>query len=170
MSDVSSGMLDRNYFGERKMTIECINKDITTVRMGIVAHGVNCQGVMGSGVAKAIRDAWPVVYTAYKGMPTGKTMLGVAHLINVDCANLYVANCYTQIFYGKGGRFASPEAIKTSLCRVYEWADYYDLPIYLPKIGAGLGGLSWETEVLPIFEQLDNTWERVDTLVCVWGE
>ena len=31
-----------------------------------ICHQVNCQGVMNSGVAKAIREKWPVVYENYK--------------------------------------------------------------------------------------------------------
>ena len=30
-----------------------------------ICHQVNCQGKMNSGVAKAIRERWPIVYTTY---------------------------------------------------------------------------------------------------------
>lgn len=33
---------------------------------GILVHGCNCKGVMGSGVAAAIRNRWPDVYKAYR--------------------------------------------------------------------------------------------------------
>ena len=46
--------------------MDFIQKDITTERHGLIIHGVNCQGVMGSGVALAIRNKWPVVYDEYK--------------------------------------------------------------------------------------------------------
>lgn len=32
---------------------------------GIIVHGVNSQGVMGSGVAKQIKDKWPEAYGSY---------------------------------------------------------------------------------------------------------
>lgn len=32
----------------------------------VICHQVNCQGAMNSGVAKAIREKWPVVYKAYR--------------------------------------------------------------------------------------------------------
>ena len=39
-----------------------IVQDITTVEPpGIIAHGVNCQNIMGSGVAKALFQKWPLV-------------------------------------------------------------------------------------------------------------
>ena len=31
-----------------------IKKDITTIEKGVIMHQVNCQDVMGAGVAKAI--------------------------------------------------------------------------------------------------------------------
>ena len=33
--------------------LDTFDADITNVRKGIIVHQVNCQGVMGSGVAKA---------------------------------------------------------------------------------------------------------------------
>ena len=152
--------------------IKTIIKDITTVDWGIVAHGVNCQHKMGSGVALAIRKKWPKVYESYMASPKGKTMLGTAHCINLNPAldNLFVVNCYTQNFYGYGGgKYADAEAVRKSLTKVYELADYYDLDVYLPKIGCGLGGLSWEKEVFPIIKELDNKFERVNnTFICEW--
>lgn len=137
--------------------IEYIKQDVTRVGMGIVAHGVNCQHKMGSGVAKAIRDKWPQVYEAYMKQPKGKAMLGSCALVRVDEGrdDLFVANLYTQQFYGYGGgKYASTQAIETSLSQCSNWADMYDLPIFMPKIGCGLGGLRWE-DVEPIVEEIN---------------
>ena len=148
--------------------ITLINQDITTVERGIIAHGVNAQGAMGSGVAGAIRKKWPIVYKEFKKMPTGKQMMGKMHLISVnDDDTLFVANCYTQEFYGHSGKFADPLAIQESLYLVFESADFRGLPVYLPKIGAGLGGLSWEIEVVPVILSVTDVWSNVDTFVCV---
>ena len=147
-----------------------INKDITTIDAGIIAHGVNCQGVMGAGVAKAIRDKWPIVYERYKGLPTGAGMLGSAHMVNIVDSTLYVFNCYTQVFYGKNGRFANADAIRKSLDEVFGWASAYFLTIYLPKIGAGLGGLDWKTEVEPIIKELETKYPTVNVAICEYGE
>lgn len=150
--------------------ITYITKDITTVTMGVIAHGVNCQGAMGSGVARALYEKWPIVKAQYLTKPTGKAMLGICDLVRVsDNDQLFVCNCYTQLFYGKNGRFADPKSIDNSLWKAYEYADYYHLPLYMPKIGAGLGGLDWEKEVEPIVIHADTIWSRVNTYVCVWG-
>lgn len=55
----------------------------------IICHQVNCQGVMGSGVAKEVRERYPKVYEEYhiycesnKDCP--ERMLGVAQMVPVD--------------------------------------------------------------------------------------
>lgn len=136
--------------------MKIIKHDITTIKEGIIPHGVNCQGVMGSGVALAIRNKWPEVYKSYKSFGKGEDLLGVSHIIRIENSeNLFVTNCFTQVYYGSDGRkYASPEAIETALDGVFFFAKMYDLPIHSPQIGCGLGGLNWKSEVKPIYERL----------------
>jgi hypothetical protein len=47
------------------MEISIKNGSILSGGDNVVAHQVNCVGVMGSGVALAIRDKYPRVYTEY---------------------------------------------------------------------------------------------------------
>lgn len=154
------------------MSLTYINIDITTVPHGIIAHGTNCSHSFGSGVAGAIRKKWPNVYESFMRAPRGPKMLGTAHLIGVSSngsEDLFVANCYTQLNYGRDGkRYADPNAIQTSLSQVFNWAQLFDLPLYMPKIGCGLGGLDWDTEVQPIVVQLATVHPKVDTYVCEW--
>lgn len=147
--------------------IEYIEKDVTTVGMGIVAHGVNCQHKMASGVAKAIRNKWPIAYERYMANPKGSTMLGTTHLISVDDQDsLWVANCYTQVFYGYGGgKYADADAIGRCMESLCMYADIYMIPIFMPRIGCGLGGLKWE-EVLPKIEEANKQFERVTIYIC----
>ena len=152
--------------------IEVIQKDITTVESGVVAHGVNCQLKMGSGVALAVRKKWPIVYESYMASPSGVKMLGTAHMINIHPAfdDLFVVNCYTQNFYGYGGgKYADIDAVEESLTSVFDIAYTHELDVYLPKIGAGLGGLDWESEVLPIIERIDTAYNNKLTIhICEW--
>jgi O-acetyl-ADP-ribose deacetylase (regulator of RNase III) len=150
--------------------IEYITKDITTVERGIICHGVNCQHKMASGVAKAIRAKWPSAYTQYMDSPKGKSMLGVARVVDIN-ETLFVINCYTQIFYGYGGgRYADPEGIRRAMVDAMTMADYQQLPIYMPKIGCGLGGLDWDKEVKPVLEKLNTFFDQVEINVCELGE
>lgn len=147
------------------------NQNITTVKHGIVCHGVNCQGVMGSGVAKAIRDKWPSVYNAYKLQPKGKQMLGNCHVICVqDKPELFVANCYTQVYYGRDKKvYASVEAIEESLAHVFELAAMLDLTIHSPRIGCGLGGLRWDGQVRNIYERFVEENSPVEITIYDWN-
>ena len=157
--------------GERNWgkKVKYIQRDITTIeRNCIIAHGVNCQRVMGSGVARAIKNKWPVVYKEY--MDTDPK-LGQAHIVVADPRKMiHVANCYTQEYYGPGDKqYASEDAIRTSLESVFSWAGRFNFPVYLPQIGSGLGGLDWNSQVRPIVDELNSKYPTVNTYVCVLG-
>lgn len=149
------------------LTIHYEDRDITTVEYGIIGHGVNGQLKMNSGVARAIRNKWPIVYSRYMRGPYGKDSLGKAIIVPVE-DNLVVANMYTQEFYGYDGRrYACPDAIERSFNVVINYAVEFDLPIYLPKIGSALGGLEWEADVIPALNRA--TGERdVRLTVCIY--
>ena len=121
-----------------------LNKDITTVTKGIIAHGVNCQGQMGSGVAKAVRTKWPCVYDYYKQMyDDGEAVMGAVQLIKLK-PDLYVANLFTQKYYGNDGKvYANKKAVIETIKKLTLLDEVKHLPIYMPKIGCGLGGLNW---------------------------
>lgn len=48
------------------MGLKVINGDITEVTNGYIIHQVNDKGVMGAGVALAIRNKFPAHYEDYK--------------------------------------------------------------------------------------------------------
>lgn len=149
------------------MPVQYVNMDITTVERGVVAHGVNCSGAMNSGVAKSIRNRWPVVYERFMKYPKGEKVLGEVDFIYIPNEDVVVANCYTQIFYGYGGgKYADATAIQKTLRKVFQIADLQSYPAYIPKIGCGLGGLSYETDVRPIVESLGDTYKRLHIYVC----
>lgn len=142
------------------------NSDITLVKRGIIAHGCNTKGKFGAGVALAIRNRWPAAYEAYeRNTRLGDELLGSCHAVRVD-AELWIANCYTQKEYGSDGkRYASVDALRRSLEFVFSHAVATDLPVHAPKIGSGLGGLDWETEVFPIFEELNTIYDGVNVTI-----
>jgi O-acetyl-ADP-ribose deacetylase (regulator of RNase III) len=141
------------------------NTDITTVTDGLIGHGCNCQGVMGAGVALAIRKRWPVVYNEYKKLVIGRSLVGETQIVRVS-QHLVVANCFTQEFYGRklGHAYASLDAIESCLRFCYEYQDdEHIFPIeeyHFSMIGCSLGGLDWETQVLPIFENLNIKYNK----------
>ena len=163
-------------------------KDITSTTLGVIAHGVNCQGAMGSGVALAIMKKWPEIRESYMRYKPGRHLLGTVDFVDVDPGNallgdvrhdsdghplvynLVVANCFTQEFFGGDGRkYADVDAVAKCLTNVYAYADIYGLPVVLPQIGCGLAGLDWEADLVPIINSLDEYFSRVDTTICLWG-
>jgi O-acetyl-ADP-ribose deacetylase (regulator of RNase III) len=136
--------------------IEYIDKDITTVTNGIVAHGVNCQHAMNSGVARAIRNKWPIVYERYMRFPKGEKVLGKVDYIQVS-DNIVVANCYTQLYYGRSKKtYADVISVKSTLTDSIRAADTINKDLYIPYIGCGLGGLIWDSDVEPIVKDLSE--------------
>jgi len=133
------------------------NSDITKITSGIIAHGVNCQRVMGSGVAKALYTKWSRVRSEYMNI---EPVIGSYHTVVIN-ENLIVCNCYTQEFYGRDSsiQYASYGAINSALSELAKECDNCDnREINIPKIGSGLGGLNWmkvKELVLKIEEKYD---------------
>ena len=98
------------------MIIRNVNGDVTTPIRGIIGHGVNCQGVMGSGVALAIRNKFPKAYQEYLALCDAtadkRNLLGTVQLVQIT-DELYVANMFTQFsFGGDGKKYASLSAVR----------------------------------------------------------
>lgn len=144
--------------------MKIIQKDILTVEEGIVVQSVNCQGVMGSGLAKQIRDKYPQVYESYKKY---QFKLGQIQLVKIT-NQLYVCNLAGQEFYGRDSKlYTNYSAIREGLCKLQKWADNTDLSnlIYLPyNMGCGLGGGDWNV-MLPIIEHY-----IMEPIICKLGD
>ncbi len=149
-----------------------IKKDITTVQSGVVAHGCNCLGVQGAGVALAIARKWPWQETLYRHMHRNGVrpeFLGTVQFVNVRTnPDIYVANCFTQVHVGMqdGKPPASLAAIETCLRTCLMFCYSQSCPLYAPQIGCGLGGLDWETQVKPIYAKLAGEFPDVNFYVC----
>lgn len=132
-----------------------VNGDATSGTAGIIINGVNCQGVMGSGFAKALYEKYPVVKSEYLKLGNGKVgehKLGFNQLVCVDkSTNTYVLNSHTQFNYGREKlRYADPVSIRMALNDAAKHCIQLGLSnIYTPYIGCGLGGLSWHEDVYP---------------------
>lgn len=152
--------------------IKYLTKNICDITNGIIAHGVNCQGVMGAGVALAIRNKWPGCYDLYKSTcdeaQDKSTLLGSCLFFWTQSDEEHlIANCFTQLNYGpqRSTPYADAYSVYTSMFQVCEAAKQAELPVYTVKIGCLRGGLNWETDVLPIFSQLSDSF-NLDITVC----
>lgn len=152
--------------------IEYVNKDITTVERGIIVQGVNCLGLMGSGVALAIRNKWPKVYNEYRHFWSifknpKQELLGFSQTVEVSKFDeLHVVNGFTQVTCGNDGKvYATLTAVEEVLQNTFAFADFKHLPIYLPRIGCGLGGLQWN-DVEEILLELVDEYPHIPVTVC----
>lgn len=119
------------------------------VTRGIIVQQVNAQGMMGSGIAKAIREKWPKVWDEYsffikpKQPDQGAGHMGKVIMVHV-AENLYIANIVGQQFFGRDGkRYTSYDALDVGLKQVARKARELNLPVHYPTIGCGLGGGNW---------------------------
>lgn len=131
------------------------DSDITRVQSGIIVHGCNAQGVMGSGVAKQLRATYPEIFTHYSQHLETKRVLGLPALGSIAYSHvtddLIIANCITQEYYGRDGRkYVRYEALRKCL---HYLSVHIAAPIHIPYlIGAGLGGGDEKT-ILEIFNK-----------------
>lgn len=127
-----------------------VEGDITTATSGYILHGVNLQGKMGAGVAKAIADKWPVVKEVYMEKLSRASLGDISVAVVSD--GLAVINCHTQRYYGRDGRkYASYDAADEAFSNAATWimgqrsvSGAIGLPqIHFPQIGCGLAGGDW---------------------------
>lgn len=129
------------------MKIEYRQGDLLSVQSGIIVHGCNAQGVMGSGVAKAVREKYPDAYEKYRNrcmlIEDKSRLLGRVVWYHVLGKDLYIANAITQLTFGSDGKqYVSYEAIEKSFNMINSEA--LNVDVHIPMIGAGLGGGDWE--------------------------
>lgn len=122
------------------------------------AHGCNCQGSMGAGIATGFRDRYPAMYEQYRARCKAKPRefnLGDVWLWKAE-DQPWVFNLGTQ--EGVWRVRASYEAIEMALGRMREQADAEGITsVAIPRIGVGYGGLSWR-KVRAIIERVFADW------------
>lgn len=77
-------------------------------KFDIIVHGCNCQNTMGSGIAKEIRERYPIVYRADYNMHAsvkypvellGQYSLHIGCPSGIEGNEFTVVNAYTQVNY-----------------------------------------------------------------------
>lgn len=142
------------------MSIEFVSGDLFANRFKAqaLAHGCNCQGSMGAGIATGFRDRYPAMYDEYRRRCKAKPRefnLGDAWLWKAD-DQPSVFNLGTQEAIWRAR--ASYEAIESALKCMRQQADRESIrSIAIPRIGVGYGGLSWK-KVRAIVEKVFADW------------
>lgn len=125
--------------------------DLLEAEEAIIVHQVNCQGVMGAGIAAQIRKKWPEVYRDYifyfNGHRSRPDLLGEVRFTMIKKENYckYIASLFGQENYGRGGRFTNYEALYEGLEHIaFVTKALKKKSVAMPKIGCGLAGGEWK--------------------------
>jgi O-acetyl-ADP-ribose deacetylase (regulator of RNase III) len=143
--------------------ITYINGDILNSSDKVIAHSVNARGVMNSGVAKVLRNAWPVIFNPYEAKHKS-IGLALGEIIPVDVGEKIIVHLVTQENYGYDGKqYCDYMAIIQSLFYLNEYITSKNInSVSMPKISSGLAGGDWNL-ISNIIEQ-----ELKDINVNIW--
>lgn len=140
------------------MSITVIKQNLIHAKEDIIGHQVNGLEIMGGGVAKDIRAAFPLVYNRYaeyvKAHPSPESILGKnlmisqndtpVHQLNPKSGIKIVANLFGQARIGRDKKHTDDAAIKKAMIDLAEFAKIKGFTVALPYgIGCGLGGGDW---------------------------
>ena len=123
------------------------NGNLLDATEDIIAHGCNDKGVMGAGVALAIKNKWPKAYVSYKLFCDDReNQTGIVHWFSINpLPQRWIANCIIQQAFGSGKQ-VSYDAVDDCMIQICNSAVSRNpvASVAMPKIGAGLGGGNWE--------------------------
>jgi O-acetyl-ADP-ribose deacetylase (regulator of RNase III) len=149
------------------MPVQYVEGDLFVNRYGAAAfaHGCNCKGVMGSGIAVQVKKRYPALFEEYRAL-----CLATPRAFNPGDAWLWLAddapdvfNLATQDGY-VGFRPAKLEYVRAALVNMRERAGEAEITsIAMPAIGAGLGGLRWR-DVRSEIDAAFGDWEGTLTV------
>lgn len=138
----------------------------------VLVHGCNSRGVMGSGIAKSIKETYPEAFKIYleQFQQIQGLKLGTVTYANVK-PGLIVANAITQDSYGltANTRYVNYEAVAECFENVLHKlegifsfrSDCLWHTVIFPKIGAGLGGGNWQIISTIIDQTIPDTYRKI---------
>jgi O-acetyl-ADP-ribose deacetylase (regulator of RNase III) len=131
--------------------IKVVKGNLLDATEPIIAHQVNCQKKMNSGVAKAIRDKYPVVFNIYQRT---EPRMGLADFIYMEekTGGHHFVNMYAQDMYGYDGKqYTNYDAFRqcckgiVEKCRLFENETSTKCCVAMPyKIASDRGGADWD--------------------------
>jgi O-acetyl-ADP-ribose deacetylase (regulator of RNase III) len=118
-----------------------------------VVNPVNCAGVMGKGLALAVKKKYPAVFREYvRACRAGEVVPGRMHVAETGAplGPRYVVNFPTKRHFRDASRI---DDIALGLDDLVAQLLARGIPsIAVPALGCGLGGLDW-ADVRPLIEQ-----------------
>lgn len=147
-----------------------IRGDLLASDATFICHQVNCMGVMGSGVAKQVREKWPHVYKdycdAFYRHSNEMELMGEITVTPINNAQ-FVVNMFSQYKYGYDGqRYTNYEAFARCLERIHAVSNPGDTIAFPRLIGCDRGGANWAIIKTMIEEMLPD---REIEIYCLHG-
>ncbi len=127
----------------------------------IIAHQVNCIGVMGAGVSKQIKKELlsKEQFSEYRTLCKmfGSNLLGSIQKLNLQNGQ-YLVNLFGEDVPTGKNQDTDYDALKTALAKLCIFAESENLSIALPGyLGCGLAGGDWEIVWNMIHEVFDHS-------------
>ena len=163
------------------MSMHHVIGDLLTSDCDYICHQVNCQGKMNSGIAKSIREKWPIVYknymekyntmndvvlSTYGGYEGGSPDVSEVLLGDIQLVGLWddyyatdfhqtVINMFAQQYYGYDGRrYTSYDAFWSCLGEIKKYIIPGKTIAFPARIGCVRGGANWNVILTMISEVL----------------
>ena len=149
--------------------IKHIKCDIFESGADVICHQVNCQGVMGSGIAKQVREKYPWVYGEYKDFCyfyQPSELLGFCLITYIDETHM-IANLFGQEKFGYDGKcYTNYDGLRNALKQLNK--GHPDKTIAIPYLmGCHRGGGDWNIVYKMIEEVFGNS--RGEVLICEYN-
>lgn len=149
------------------MTFEIIQGDLfdRDHLFDALAQGVNCQGMMGAGIAVPFREKWPAMFQDYarKCRKFGPALGGLTHITRgtplpeQEGYGLYtvmgptIYNLFSQVMMGKNGDYRLLQ--QAAIATLFDAEEMEYRRVGMPWIGCGIAGLA-KHNVEHIFREL----------------
>jgi O-acetyl-ADP-ribose deacetylase (regulator of RNase III) len=149
--------------------------DLLDFPLGVhaIAHGCNCQNVMGAGLAKNIRKRYPAAWEAdCKAAKNKLNQLGSLSFATIP-DDKFIFNLYVQERYGTTGRFVNYEALYTALEEMLDTLNFkQDMYERTIKVGfpyhmcCGLAGGSWQI----VYHMICDVFDKYSSDVYIFNK
>ena len=151
--------------------------DIFESGADIICHQVNCQGVMGSGVAKQVRSKYPKAYIEYSKWcqtMSPHELLGKAQLVflrypwedNPNNEPMGIINIFGQLNYGYNGAcYTDYDALKNAFKTIADFVhidNTHPVLAFPYKFGCARGGGDWNI----VYQIIKEAFQDCMVFIC----
>jgi len=136
--------------------IKYASGNLLTSTSQALVNAVNCQGVMGKGIALAFKESFPRNFETYKRACDNGSMK-IGEVLLVEEKGKIIVNFPTKDSWRKKSTYDFISQGLESLAKAM--VDKKITSISIPPLGCGNGGLDWnkvEALILATFEKMDN--------------